>query len=73
MRGKCACLLHVAGLEGRESAITAETWGTLPRASVQVVDHAGKKVTFAGVPAREVLKLVNPPLGRELREKNLAT
>jgi hypothetical protein len=41
LRQDCACVLHVAGPEGRESAITAETWATLPRASVEVVDHRG--------------------------------
>jgi hypothetical protein len=39
---------------------------------VQVVDHDGKEATFEGVPAREVLKLVNAPLGTELKGKNLS-
>jgi len=64
--------LRVVGLDGDAHQITAQTWAGLPRSSVQAVDHDGKAVTFDGVAAREVLKLANAPLGKELRGKSLA-
>lgn len=64
--------LSVLGLNGGEIRITAEQWRALPRDFVDVVDHGGSQVHFEGVPAREILKLVDAPLGKDLRGGNLA-
>jgi hypothetical protein len=65
-------LLRVVALDGTEHPISAQAWAALPRASVQAIDHDGKEVKFEGVAVREVLRLVDAPLGKELRGKNLA-
>ena len=64
--------LSVIGLNGGVIRITAEQWTALPRDFVDVVDHGGSQVHFEGVPAREILKLVGAPLGKDLRGSNLA-
>lgn len=64
-------VLRVVSLDGAQHAITAQEWSTLPRTSVQAIDHDGKEVKFEGVAARDVLKLVDAPLGAALRGKNL--
>ncbi len=64
--------LSVIDLNGDEVRITAEQWTTLPRDFVDVVDHGGSQAHFEGVPAREILKLVGAPLGKDLRGGNLA-
>jgi hypothetical protein len=64
-------ILRVVSLDGVEHPITAQAWSTLPRTSVQAIDHDGKGVKFDGVAARDVLKLVDAPLGPSLRGKNL--
>ncbi len=67
-----ATLLRLVGLDGSQHQVTAEDWGKLPRTAVKAEDHGGAIVTFEGVPARDILKLVAAPLGRELRGQQLA-
>jgi hypothetical protein len=64
--------LRIAGLDGSEIRLTAGQWAALPHETIEVVDHGGSKVHFAGVPAGEVLKLAGAPLGKEMRGANLA-
>jgi hypothetical protein len=52
--------------------VTAEVWEKLPRATVSVPRPEGGETKYTGVALAEVLKLVNAPLGQELRGKNLA-
>lgn len=63
--------LRVVGLDGVAHEVTPEEWGKLPRTAVKAQDHGGATVTFEGVPARELLKLVAAPLGHELRGPQL--
>src|SRR5262245_48374925 len=65
-------LLRIVGVKGNEVSVTADDWAKLPRASAKMVDHGGTEVTFEGVPARELLKLVGAPLGAELRGPQLS-
>jgi hypothetical protein len=44
----------------------------LPRTSVQVHDHAGTSVTYAGVLLRDIMALAGVPLGDQLRGDRLA-
>ncbi len=67
-----AAELSVVGLDGGEVRITADQWAALPRESLDVIDHSGSPARFEGVPGREILKLVDAPLGKELRGGNLA-
>jgi DMSO/TMAO reductase YedYZ molybdopterin-dependent catalytic subunit len=64
-------LLRVTGLDGAEVSIDPQAWAKLPRATVKATEHGGTEATFEGVPARELLKLVNAPAGRELRGAQL--
>ena len=64
-------ILRAVAVDGSGHPITAQAWAALPRTSVQAIDHDGKEVAFEGVAAREVLKLLNAPLGKDLRGKNL--
>jgi DMSO/TMAO reductase YedYZ molybdopterin-dependent catalytic subunit len=70
--GRNSALLRVVGASGNELNITADDWAKLPRATVKVADHGGTEVTFEGVPARELLKLVGAPSGPELRGQQLS-
>ncbi len=63
--------LHLVSADGSKHEVTAEEWGKLPRATVKAKDHGGTEVTFEGVPARELLKLLAAPLGPELRSQQL--
>jgi hypothetical protein len=65
-------LLRLVGAAGTEVRVTADDWKKLPRATVKAVDHGGAEVTFEGVPARELLKLVGAPMGHELRGEKLS-
>jgi hypothetical protein len=65
-------VLRVVSADGGEHAVSAQEWAGLPRITVQAIDHDGKEAKFEGVAARDVLKLVNAPLGKDLRGKNLA-
>lgn len=64
--------LRLVGLNGVQHDLTAEDWAKLPRATVKARDHGGAIVTFEGVPAGELLKLVAAPFGPELRGQQLA-
>ncbi len=66
-------MLRVVAADGSEHALSAQEWAGLPRITIQAVDHDGKDAKFEGVAARDVLKLVNAPLGKDMRGKNLAT
>ena len=39
---------------------------------MKAVDHGGAEVTFEGVPARDLLKLVGAPTGHDLRGEKLS-
>jgi len=67
-----AAQLRVTGMDGSQHLVAAEDWGKLPRTAVKAQDHGGAVVTFEGVPAREILKLVAAPLGHELRGQQLS-
>lgn len=67
-----AAQLRLVGLDGTERVLTAKDWAQLPRTAVEAKDHGGVVVNFEGVPAREILKLVDAPLGPELRAAKLA-
>jgi DMSO/TMAO reductase YedYZ molybdopterin-dependent catalytic subunit len=45
----------------------------MPRETVSASDQDGTKVSYEGVPLREILKLAGAPLGKELRGKALAS
>ncbi len=64
-------LLRVTGLDGAEVRVGADDWAKLPRVTMKAIEHGGTEATFEGVPARELLKLVNAPAGRELRGAQL--
>jgi DMSO/TMAO reductase YedYZ molybdopterin-dependent catalytic subunit len=68
---RAAAPLRVVGLDGSQHHVTAEEWERLPRTAVKAMDHGGTTVTFEGVPARELLKLVSAPAGHELRGQQL--
>jgi hypothetical protein len=44
----------------------------LPRTSVQVYDHAGTSITYAGVLLRDIVAAAGVPLGDQLRGDRLA-
>ncbi|HWB12874.1 MAG TPA: hypothetical protein VG826_26850 [Pirellulales bacterium] len=52
--------------------VTAEIWDKLPRTSVKVETQEGE-TAYEGVAMAELLKLVEAPLGKELRGKALAS
>ena len=64
-------VLRAVAADGSQYPISAQAWAKLPRSTVQAVDHDGKEVAFEGVAVHEVLKLLNAPLGKDLRGKNL--
>lgn len=66
-----AVLLRLVAPDGGERSVTREDWSKLPRTSVKAKDHGGDVVSFDGVPARELLKLVAAPSGPELRGRQL--
>ena len=67
-----AAQLRVISLDGSQHLVAGEDWGKLPRTTVKAQDHGGAVVTFEGVPAREILKLVAAPLGHDLRGQQLS-
>jgi DMSO/TMAO reductase YedYZ molybdopterin-dependent catalytic subunit len=50
-----------------------EDLARMPRETVSVTDQDGTKVTYEGVPLREILKRAGVPLGKDLRGKALAS
>jgi hypothetical protein len=53
--------------------LKADDLARMPRETVSVPDQDGTKVSYEGVPLREILKLAGAPLGKELRGKALAS
>jgi DMSO/TMAO reductase YedYZ molybdopterin-dependent catalytic subunit len=67
-----AAPLRLVGLDGVQHEVSAQDWAKLPRGTVKAEDHGGAIVTFEGVPALELLKLVAAPLGHELRGQQMS-
>jgi hypothetical protein len=53
--------------------LKAEDLARMPRETVTVPDQDGTKVSYEGVPLREILKRAGVPLGKDLRGKALAS
>lgn len=53
--------------------LTADDLAKMPRETVTVADQDGAKISYEGVPLREVLKRAGAPLGNQLRGKALTT
>ena len=53
--------------------LTTQDLDKMPRESVTVSDQDGTKVSYEGVPLREVLKRAGAPFGKQLRGKALAS
>jgi DMSO/TMAO reductase YedYZ molybdopterin-dependent catalytic subunit len=53
--------------------LKADDLARMPREAVSVPDQDGTKVSYEGVPLREILKRAGVPLGKELRGKALAS
>ena len=71
-KNSSALLLRLVAPDGGERSVTQEDWSKLSRASVKAKDHGGAIVSFEGVPARELLKLLAAPSGPELRGQQLS-
>jgi methionine-rich copper-binding protein CopC len=53
--------------------LKADDLARMPRETVTVPDQDGTKVSYEGVPLREILKRAGVPLGKDLRGKALAS
>ena len=53
--------------------LKADDLARMPRETISVPDQDGTKVTYGGVPLREILKGAGVPLGKDLRGKVLAS
>ena len=53
--------------------LKADDLARMPRETVIVPDQDGTKVSYEGVPLREILKRAGVPLGKDLRGKALAS
>jgi DMSO/TMAO reductase YedYZ molybdopterin-dependent catalytic subunit len=53
--------------------LKADDLAQMTRETVAVVDQDGSKVTYEGIPLREILKRAGVPFGKELRGKALAS
>lgn len=53
--------------------VKADDFAGMPRESVSVSDQDGTKVSYEGVPLREILKRAGVPFGKDLRGKALAS
>ena len=65
-------VLRVEGESARPLTLRDADFAHLPRTSVQVHDHAGTAVTYAGVLLRDIMALAGVPLGDQLRGDRLA-
>ena len=65
-------VLRVEGESARPLTLRDADFAQLPRTSVQVHDHAGTSVTYAGVLLRDIMVLAGVPLGEQLRGDRLA-
>jgi DMSO/TMAO reductase YedYZ molybdopterin-dependent catalytic subunit len=53
--------------------LTVQDLEKLPQESVTVTDQDGTKVTYEGIPLRDLLEQAGAPLGKQLRGKALAS
>ncbi len=67
-----APLLTVSGEVEHPITLGNSDLAKLPHRQVQVKDHDGVSVTFAGVPLVEVLQQAGAPLGQKLHGPNMA-
>lgn len=65
--------LTVRGDIAAPLTLKPEDLARMPRETVSVTDQDGTKVTYEGVPLREILKRAGVPLGKDLRGKALAS
>ena len=65
-------VLRVEGESTPPLTLRDADFAQLPRTSVQVHDHAGTSVTYAGVLLRDIMVLAGVPLGEQLRGDRLA-
>lgn len=71
--GPTAPELTVRGDIPSALVLKADDFAKMPRESVTVPEPDGTKVTYEGVPLREILKRAGVPLGKDLRGKALAS
>jgi hypothetical protein len=65
-------VLRVEGESARPLTLHDADFAHLPRISVQVHEHAGTPVTYAGVLLRDIVVAAGVPLGDQLRGDRLA-
>src|SRR5262245_41091492 len=65
-------VLRVEGESARPLTLRDADFAHLPRTNVQVHEHAGTTVTYAGVLLRDIVALAGVPLGDQLRGDRLA-
>jgi DMSO/TMAO reductase YedYZ molybdopterin-dependent catalytic subunit len=65
--------LAITGDISAPLSLKVEDLAQMPRESAVVPDQDGTKVSYEGVPLREVLKRAGVPLGKNLRGKALAS
>jgi hypothetical protein len=68
-----AVSLTIKGDIAAPVTLTADDLAKMPRETVTVADQDGTKISYEGVPLREVLKRAGAPLGNQLRGKALTT
>ena len=65
--------LTVRGDIATALVLKADDLAAMPRETVSIPDQDGTKISYEGVPLREVLKRAGVPLGKDLRGKALAS
>ena len=65
--------LTIQGDIAAKLTLKAEDLAGMPRETVSVADQDGTKVSYEGVPLREILKRAGVSLGKELHGKTLAS
>lgn len=65
--------LSIRGDIASPLVLKAEDLAKMPRATVSIPDPNGKKVSYEGVPLREILKRAGVPLDKDLRGKALSS
>jgi DMSO/TMAO reductase YedYZ molybdopterin-dependent catalytic subunit len=65
--------LAIRGDVAAPLVLKAEDLARMPRETVTIPEQDGTKVSYEGVPLREILKRAGVPLGKELRGKALAS
>ena len=71
--GQTVAELTVRGDIPAPLVLKAEDLARMPREIVTIPDQDGTKVSYEGVPLREILKRAGVPLGKDLRGKALAS